>query len=300
MKFNDMKDTFLARWLDGKLSKSELDDFEKSQEHQDYSKIIEASNRLYVSPYDKKKAFENLQFNLKQEQKRKKIQLRWITGVAASIIILFGINYFFLDYKTVKAGYGESIAYVLPDQSEVILNSRSQIKYNPFTWKYKRKIKLEGEAYFKVKKGKDFEVLNNGSAVLVLGTEFNVRAFPDYFEVSCFEGKVKAQAGGDSAILIAGNAFRSIGTDTEKYQFSEEIPQWLKGESSFYRVPLLQVIKALEAQYQLKIISENVDVNQKFTGSFTHKDLSLALETVFSTMEIEYRIEKKNTIILSD
>ena len=58
-------------------------------------------------------------------------------------------------------------------------------------------------------------------------------------------------------------------------------------------MPVEYVISALEAQYQVKINSQNIDTSIIYTGSFTHNNLETALQTVFKSLQIQY-IEKEN------
>ena len=83
----------------------------------------------------------------------------------------------------------------LPDGTEVWINSGSLLKYsNPFD-RANRHIILEGEAYFEVckDKSKPFIVNIKGLQIEVLGTSFNIKAYPDDKQsfTTLVEGKVK-------------------------------------------------------------------------------------------------------------
>ena len=76
---------------------------------------------------------------------------------------------------------GETFKVVLSDGTEVLLNSDSRLSY-PTVFKGKeRVVSLEGEAYFNVTKNTEhpFIVKSGNVQVRVLGTEFNVSAYPD-------------------------------------------------------------------------------------------------------------------------
>jgi hypothetical protein len=66
-------------------------------------------------------------------------------------------------------------------------------------------------------------------------------------------------------------------------------------ESNFTGIPLDQVIAELERQYDIKIKSDGVDTTKLFTGSFTHSNQKIAVESV--TIKLGYKIEGK-TILL--
>jgi transmembrane sensor len=64
-------------------------------------------------------------------------------------------------------------------------------------------------------------------------------------------------------------------------------------------MPLSQVMISLEDQFGIAFDKSNVDANMRFTGSFSHTDLKLALKTVFAPMEISYR-SNENVIVLKN
>jgi ferric-dicitrate binding protein FerR (iron transport regulator) len=160
---------------------------------------------------------------------------------------------------------------------------------------------LEGEAFFDVVKGASFKVLTKQGAVEVLGTEFNVISRDDYFEVQCLEGKVRVESltANKEAILLPGKAIRILKKTSEEWDFIlTDEPNWLLGESTFMNTPIAQVLLALENQYKINFDVSNIDLDKRFTGGFTHKNLNLALKTVFVPMEIAYSTNDKNQIIL--
>lgn len=286
---NNFDDIFLARWINNELSVKELEDFKKSPDFLVYQKIAKMSSEFKAPEFRKQKTFDLIQGKIKEKKNPKVRSLfsGWMYAAAASVIILFGL-FFLLNQPTeFSTGFGEQLAVKLPDNSEVILNSKSTISFNEKEWKYNRTVKLEGEAFFKVQKGKKFTVTTEEGNVTVLGTQFTVNSDKDFFEVQCFEGKVLAKSKSNESTLTQGNAFRKIKDSLpEEWNFTELMPNWKNGESSFKSIQLKYVIKALEKQYNIDVESSKIDVNQKFTGSFTHKNLQVALQTVFVPMKI--------------
>ena len=70
---------------------------------------------------------------------------------------------------------------ILSDGTRVWLNADSKLKYPVTFGNDKREVELEGEGYFKVTKDerKPFRVVVKKQTVEVLGTEFNVDAYPE-------------------------------------------------------------------------------------------------------------------------
>src|SRR5690606_4696634 len=94
---------------------------------------------------------------------------------------------------------GEIRQVQLPDGSTVTLNAASTIEYNSLTWFLRRKISLNGEAFFKVLKGPSFSVGAGKASVEVLGTSFNVKQRNDIVSVACFTGKVTVNTGDEAS-----------------------------------------------------------------------------------------------------
>ncbi len=86
----------------------------------------------------------------------------WIkVAVAAGIALLIGISALVRFYtKTINVPTGQHAEIYLPDNSRINLNAQSTISYKPLWWNFTRIVKFEGEAYFDVMKGKQFEVIS--------------------------------------------------------------------------------------------------------------------------------------------
>lgn len=299
---NSNDETFLANWLEGKISDAELKNRISEADYSSYLKMrkgFEVSNQLNASIKDSFNKIKDKTAN-KKTTVRKLHPISWSIGVAASIILLFGLfSIFTTDLITHKTNFGETKTISLLDGSEVILNSKSTITFNEVDWKENRQLTLDGEAYFKVEKGSTFTVNTNNGSVVVLGTQFNVNSKDDFFDVVCYEGKVCVNSNSLDYILLPTNSFREINessSESSTTQLSQ--PTWIDGESTFKSVPIKYVITALEDQYNIKIDSELIDDSIIFSGSFPHKNLNIALITVFDALKIRYNQKEKRKIKL--
>ena len=225
----------------------------------------------------------------------------WVIGIAASVVLFFGLfTVFSNDSILIETQFGEQKTIALLDGSEVILNSKSKITYDKDNWENSRMLHLEGEAYFKVKKGSTFTVNTNNGSVKVLGTQFNVNSSNDYFQVVCYEGKVSVTNTEGTNVLTPNQNIRKInGNANELWQSNVIEPTWINGESSFRSVPIKYVISALEEHYNIKFNKNNIDDSIVFTGSFAHGNLDVALKTVFNALHITYIEKEKDKIELS-
>lgn len=292
-----------TRWLNDDLSPEELREFEKSPKFSLYQKIAQKSSELDTPEFNEDKVFKQIKTQLTAQQKPTKVKKlfpKFIFSAAASIVVLLGLFFFLNRNTSYSTSYGEQLAITLPDNSEVILNANSTLSYKTQNWKENRILDLNGEAYFKVKKGSDFIVESIIGTVSVLGTQFNVNTKDTAFEIKCFEGRVKVKTANHNRILTQGKAFRQLkNTTAEDFNIQEILPSWTQGESNFNSSPLSQVIIALEHQYNIKIDPSKIDITQKFTGSFTHNNLNVALQTVFVPLRINpSQVETKNIILV--
>ena len=296
------EETFLAQWLEGNLSDAEL---KNRINESDYNVYLKLRKGLHTS--DKLNASTQHSFNKikrkianKRTVVRKLYPLRWSIGVAASIILLFGLfSILRTNIITHQTNFGETKTVSLLDGSQVILNSKSTIIFNENDWEKDRQLNLDGEAYFKVKKGNTFTVNTNNGSVTVLGTQFNVNSKNDFFDVVCYEGKVRVSSEFSEHILLPTQSIRKInGNPLESSVTQLFKPTWIDGESTFKSIPIGYVITALENQYNIKIDSESIDDSTVFSGSFPHHNLNIALITVFDALNMKYNKNDNRNIKL--
>ena len=291
-----MQENYLAKWLNGELTESELAEFKNSDEYATYAQILEASKALESPEFDAEKAFSAIK-NRQTLNDSKVVQLhpfkKFIRVAAAAAIIMFGAYFYLntLDEKYVT-DYAESKEIVLPDNSEVFLNAGSQITFSERNWKDSRNVKLNGEAFFKVAKGKQFTVETDAGTVAVLGTQFNVTQREGLFEIVCFEGLVSVTYLKEMTKLPAGNSFKVIdGRIIATQEQSSLTPSWLNKESSFKSVPLKYVLEEFERQHDIQVETKNIDINQLFTGTFSNTDRELALKSISTPSQIKFKLE---------
>tara|TARA_B100000809_G_scaffold266794_1_gene331649 strand:+ start:21458 stop:22369 length:912 start_codon:yes stop_codon:yes gene_type:complete len=299
-KYTD--DTFLARWLNKDLNEEERIAFEKTEEYKGYAKIVEKMELFQAPSFNKEETFKKIKNKIKPQQKVKNLRPNWVYSIAASIALLIGMFYFVGLDTVYKTSYGEQLAVVLPDGSEVLLNAKSKIYFDEKDWeKGIRNLTLNGEGYFKVKKGSKFTVETELGSVSVLGTQFNVKRTQGYFEVKCFEGSVRLKNASDEVILTSGRGYQKIkGAAGKNTVFETVSPSWISGESSFVETPLAYVIKELEKQYKVSIETDSVNISQLFTGSFSNNNRDVALKSVFIPLQILVTIDESDKLILSE
>lgn len=175
---------------------------------------------------------------------------------------------------------------VLPDGSVVFLHPGSQLVYPRELDGYERRVRLEGEAYFKVKKDKEhpFVVVAKNSETLVTGTEFNVNATDDkqvsvilvngsvQFANTTNQQKVLLQPG-QQAVLYHDN-MSVAEADTMKYV------AWRDGYLFFDNASLREILHQISSSYNVPYVCDDarlLDIRMHFVMR-RDKDIHYAID----------------------
>ena len=291
-----MQENYLAKWLSGELSEAERVAFENSDEFKTLKRIREASETL-LAPEFKMEITEAALRNRRELNSQKLIQLRpfkkFFRVAAVAALLLIGFYLFTANSDTnISTAFAEHKEIHLPDLSTVVLNADSRVAFNEKGWEEERKVSLKGEAFFKVAKGKRFTVETAAGEIEVLGTQFSVEHRPNFFKVTCFEGSVRVSFNDMKLNLSPQRSFSVInGAITETTVDNKSQPDWLHDESSFKSVPLKFVLNEFERQHDLKVNTENIDLEQLFTGTFSNTDPTLALQSISVPSQIKFKFE---------
>lgn len=166
------------------------------------------------------------------------------------------------EMKTISTPRGKDYELVLSDGTVVLLNADSKITFPTRFTGDKRTVKLVGEAYFKVSKNKHrpFIVETGNLYTKVLGTEFNLKAYPHSdVNVTLIKGSVAVNAEGKEVMQKPGeNAEYSEDKDIEVTTVDTEgYIQWKDGYFYFDNVPLIDVVRDLGRWYNVNIEIRN-------------------------------------------
>jgi len=290
------------------MSKKENIDVNEDSNLIGEQQVLDAFNYLEMEKEgNRDAAWERFSQALAQkDQKERRLPRRIIYySVAASFLALISISVFLFNQytpTTYRATFGEMSKFYLPDSSILILNADSRVSFRKSGWNRKRMVSLKGEAFFDVRKGKDFLIETSEATVKVLGTSFNVYSRDGFFSVKCKTGE----------ILVTSKVHRS--TDTLKGREALEIPviknggikkymlgnieaaAWIKGEFYYNDVPLNEVIKELERQFNVEISASDDIQSRHYSGYFKNDQLVSALEYVCTPMNLKYQVNRGNSI----
>ncbi len=298
------KNYLLQKWLNDdltdaeKIAFSELDDYQLNLDIVEHAKDFKASNFSAIDDFETFKQ----KYNATNKPVKTLNWLKPILRIASVIVISLGL-YFTLFYNKlthVQTLVSEKTTIELPDHSKVTLNTLSQVTYNENDWANHREIKLKGEAYFRVAKGKKFDVVTDDGIVTVVGTQFNVKQRNNYFEVKCFEGIVKVVSNTIERELHVGDTYLIINDKFVEGKTTLLKPSWSENKSSFKAIPFAEVLAELKRQYNIDITTENINTNRLFTGGFTHNNLENALISITQPMNMTYEFSTTNLVVIHD
>lgn len=290
----------LAKWLAGEMNETELREFEASEDFAAYDRIAKASARLKAPNFNED---EMLYKVYASDKKVIPIQrgISWtrIASIAAILILALGI-FFWTDRSqmvTEIASAGQTKNLSLPDASQVVLNSGSEIEYNKNGWKGQREVHLKGEAFFHVAKGQRFDVVTDAGKVSVLGTQFNVSEKEDGFGVQCFEGRVRVASAGKEIILTKGMSVAFTDGKISENSVTISQPSWINGTLEFQSIALDEILESLEKTYGVTI-ENRIGKTSAFTGSLPADNLENAIEILCKTYNLKAE-NVQNKMVLS-
>ncbi|MBL7726373.1 MAG: FecR domain-containing protein, partial [Dinghuibacter sp.] len=210
-------------------------------------------------------------------------------------------------YNTITTPRGGQYQVTLADGTQVWLNAASSLRFPVLFNSKERKVEMTGEAYFEVAKNstQPFRVMAPGSEVEVLGTHFNINAYPDETQVktTLLEGRVQVAATGNntmrrqlvpgqqSAISASGNIAVQNNADTE------EAVAWKNGRFQFSSADLKTILRQIARWYDVEVEYRG-NVQLHFTGQLTrNENVSKVFEKLALTGEVQFSINGRKIIV---
>lgn len=180
---------------------------------------------------------------------------------------------------------------VLPDGTNLWLNAGSKVRYGiPFT-RENREVELSGEAFLDVVKNEQspFVVKAGNAEVEVLGTQFNVNAYPESenIEVALKEGKVKfkfrQEDGKVKTAELTPNDYVQFDRNEKKARLEntniEKYIAWHKNIMILDDTPMTELARMLERWYGVEVVIADEEIKRyKFTTTFENEPLHHVLE----------------------
>lgn len=254
-------------------------------------------------------------------------------AAAASVILFTGLSIVFYVNKKqagrnslVETGNGNTKKEILlPDGTKVTLNAGSRLQYDSAALLAgKREVTLYGEGFFKVKADENhpFTIKTGKVDVRVLGTVFNLKAYPEDNRVETYliSGKVEvAYKHQDKetrtqlkpmerfVINLPGAAAQEAAREkqfttqlmkSKVIDSTEEFvpePAWMQNRLEFENVTFEQLVNELERWYNVDIAIKNDNLKgEVFSGAFNNKPLQEVLQALQYTLQFKYRITENS------
>lgn len=265
--------------------------------------------------------WQNISRGVQPDENVKPIK-RWLVRMIAAAILLAicTIGIFFLRNETAK---NQTVAAQvnqhkinrlvrLPDGSTVIVSSGSKLNYpSSFDGLARREVYLEGQAFFDIKHNasKPFIVHAGQFETTVLGTAFNIKAFPGDIDitVTVSRGKVKVSDQNKTLGIIlphqqiacnkqkANSTLKTVDTDTYL--------DWKAQDLLFDDVTVAEAAELLEERFNVNITFSNQLIkSNRFTTTFLKgESLEQVLKSICEFNDAVYQYDKeKATVIISN
>ncbi len=208
--------------------------------------------------------------------------------------------------NVIKVPKGGEYELILPDGTHVWINADSKLSFPSVFDSSKREVFLSGEAYFSVKKDKDrpFIVKTDNIKIEVLGTEFNVKSYPELKEIATTlcEGSVSVTDG--SHDLILKPSYQAIYSKSSHLMTSKKVDTrlytgWKNGLFIFENETLEDIMITLSRWYNINVFFVNERIKTfHFTGDLKrYGDFTKTLEMIEKTTSIQFVINGNNILV---
>jgi transmembrane sensor len=201
-------------------------------------------------------------------------------------------------YNIIKTPAGGQFKVVLSDGTTVWLNSLSSLKFPvDFSSKKDRSVVLTGEGYFEVRHDdhKPFRVNSKSQVVEVLGTHFNVNAYPEEssMKTTLLEGAVQIESGNQHVRLNPGQEALLIKDFKVSNVKTAYAVAWKDGLFQFDNERLETIMKVISRWYNIKVVYENESLKRETFGVLSDRvaDISTLLNILQQTGDVKFRVD---------
>lgn len=273
----------------------------------DEKKVFKAEKRL----------FRRLEEEGGRQQHRRLNVRAWmkVAAVLAIVLLLGGAGYHFF-YAGPGAGEpllavttGDEIKeVVLPDGTKVWLNRHTTLRYPEAFGEDKRRVYLEGEGYFEVKRDSDkpFVVQSEAMQVRVLGTVFNLKSDEESRSAvaTLLKGEIEVKGNHDEGMVVLAPGQRAelngLSRRLVVKQGDTGFESWHSRQFIFDKADIFTIARTLEHSYGVKVIlSPDINIQKTYTGALPHKDsVEEVLNQLGNVIPVNYKIVG-NSVFLS-
>ena len=247
---------------------------------------------------------------------RSKLIRRWTFRAAAVLLPLVLILGLYLhlntrvdifgagEYAEIYVPKGERMQMIFQDGTKVYINSDSYMRYPRKFGISERTVELKGEAYFVVAKNKNraFVVNLNGPSIRVLGTSFNVEAYPenDDIKVNLDEGRINLKLLSDVEVPVSPGECVVYNKNTKSYRVNRNTDTgassvWKSNVISFKDTPLDEVFSRLSRWYNVDFeVEDDIPSDLHITLVSRHTLIEKVLEDLAKISPLSFRYDEQS------
>ncbi|TDX01847.1 FecR family protein [Dinghuibacter silviterrae] len=205
-------------------------------------------------------------------------------------------------FNMVTTGRGGQYRLVLSDGTKVWLDAASSLNFpTEFSGKT-REVTMTGQAYFEVASNSKhpFIVHSGNSEVKVLGTHFNINAYPDepVEATTLLEGAVQVTSRGKAVILAPGEQLR-VAADVMSVSSAnvDEVVAWKDGVFNFDDMSLYLAMRQIARWYDVDVVYKGNVPDKPLLGYIPRNTKLSVILQLLSKVDVHGRIEGRTLTI---
>ena len=232
-----------------------------------------------------------------------------ISASGSGVTYASGVESESVVYNKLEIPRGGEFCLTLSDGTRVWLNSETSIQYPVAFGAKERRVFVQGEAYFEVAKDakKPFTVQFMSSSVTVLGTSFNIRAYPEekQSQTTLAEGSVRIYSPGSSMLLKPGEQVEVNALSGEMVKREVEVKSftsWKDGRFVFEQQPLEDIMRTLERWYDIRVIFKDEGAKRiSLSGNLKrYGDFSQVMKMLQMTGDVRFELHGNDVYITTE
>jgi transmembrane sensor len=259
----------------------------------------------------KMKMFENIKSGIVEQRQLHAMpsSRKLFYSAAATLLIVLSVSLWWFanssDIIEIQTGFGEHLTVTLPDQSSVVLNSNSVLRYaGQWDKNATREVWIEGEGFFSITHTENHQKFivhaTDYLDVEVLGTKFNVKARHSAPEVMLTEGKIRLATSDAQQIFLKPGELATLHNrllstrSVEKRQYTS----WVENKLFFDRTTLNEVAILLKETYGLQVGFSHPDLQRKeLSGEISSATEDDVLRAIAETFDLKVDKAGRSVII---
>ena len=232
-----------------------------------------------------------------------------ISASGSGVTYASGVESESVVYNKLEIPRGGEFCLTLSDGTRVWLNSETSIQYPVAFGAKERRVFVQGEAYFEVAKDakKPFTVQFMSSSVTVLGTSFNIRAYPEEkrSQTTLAEGSVRIYSPGSSMLLKPGEQAEVSALSGEMVKQEVEVKNftsWKDGRFVFEQQPLEDIMRTLERWYDIRVIFKDEGAKRIYLSGNMKRygDFSQVMKMLQMTGDVRFELHGNDVYITTE